>query len=445
MTNVELARVVAVLAVVVVVFLLLQVLRRFVAITPEQVRKLAHLGMGALAISFAWVFSSKIAVFLVCGLAVLLMLAIRYYSPLKRKMGGVLGDVGRKSHGEIYFPLSIALLFYLARGSKLMYVIPLLVLTFADSMAALLGEEYGKHGYAGIGGSKSAEGSVSFFTVTFFSVHIPLLLFTQLGRPETLLIAIDIALVVTLLEAVAWHGLDNLFIPLGVFILLHIYMTLPMWKLVLRLIVAAGLLIFIRFYRSRTTLQASALLAATLTLYVSWGLGGWRWLIAPATVFATYTLFYPDRLSPENRVHNVYAVLSVASAGLIWVFLAQSKWGPVLLYPYTLGYAIQLAILGWTLRVFRTPEQTAWKAGLPIITVSCVLIFLPWIAVERFSRSALLESVLGWVLCGAAFALFCSIERRQNGLFSVSGIRWARQAAIVFVATLAGAGMMRLL
>ena len=445
MRNADLTGIVAVLAVVVVLFLLLQVLRRFVAITPEQVRKLAHLGTGALAISFAWIFSSRTSVFIVCGLAALLMLGIRHYAPLKRRMAGVLEDVGRKSHGEIYFPLSVALLFALARGSKLMYVIPLLVLTFADSMAALLGEEYGKHGYAGIGGIKSAEGSVSFFTVAFFSVHIPLLLFTELGRPETLLIAIDIALVVTLLEAIAWRGLDNLFIPLGVFILLHIYMTLPMWMLVMRLVVAAGLLIFVLFYRSRTTLQVSALLAAALVLYISWGLGGWRWLIAPATLLVTYTLFYPDRLLREDRTHNVYAVLSVASSGLVWVFLAQSKWGSVLLYPYTLGYAIQLAILGWTLRVLRKPEQTAWKAGPPIVTASCVLIFLPWIAAEHFARAALIGSIAGWVLCGAAFSVFCWVEHRQNGLYSVAGIRWARQAAIVFTVTLAGVGMMRFL
>jgi phytol kinase len=435
----------AVLAAVAVLFLLLQTMRRFVAITPEQVRKLAHLGTGALSISFAWIFSSKIAVFIVCGLAALLMLAIRHFSPLKKRMAGVLEDVGRKSHGEIYFPLSVAILFALARGNKLIYVIPLLVLTFADSMAALLGEEYGKHGYAGIGGIKSAEGSVSFFTVAFFSVHIPLLLFTQLGRPETLLISVDIALVVTLLEAIAWRGLDNLLIPLGVFILLHIYMTLPMWMLTLRLIVAASLLLFVLFFRSRTTLEVSALLAAVLVLYVSWGLGGWRWLIAPATLLVTYTLFYPDRLLREDRTHNVYAVLSVASSGLVWVFLAQTKWGTVLLYPYTLGYAIQLAILGWTLRALRNPEERPWKSGPPIIAVSCVLIFLPWIAEERFSLPAMAWSVAGAGLCGLAFALFCAIERRHHGLYEVGGYRWARQAAIGFAATLAGAGMMRLL
>jgi phytol kinase len=147
----------------------------------------------------------------------------------------------------------------------------------------------------------------------------------------------------------------------------------------------------------------------------------------------------------EDRTHNVYAVVSAASSGLVWVFLAQVKFGTALLYPYTLGYAIQLAILAWTLKVLRNPEDAAWKSGPTIVAFSCALIFLPWMAEEHFSRAALLGSLAGGALCGAAFALFCTVERRQDGLYSVNGIRWARQAAIVFGATLAGAGMARFL
>ena len=212
-----------------------------------------------------------------------------------------------------------------------------------------------------------------------------------------------------------------------------------------RLIVAACLLLFVFLYRSRTTLQASALLASVLVLYVSWGLGGWRWLIAPTTLFVTYTLFYPAKVLRVDRTHNVYAVVSAASSGLVWVFLAQVKFGTALLYPYTLGYAIQLAILAWTLKVLRNPEDAAWKSGPTIVAFSCALIFLPWMAEEHFSRAALLGSLAGGALCGAAFALFCTVERRQDGLYSVNGTRWARQAAIVFGATLAGAGMAKFL
>ena len=71
--------------------------------------------------------------------------------------------------GSFTFPSQSAILFALARGDKLLYSIPILVLTFADAVAAVLGERYGTVAYEGIGGTKSLEGSVAFFTVAFFS------------------------------------------------------------------------------------------------------------------------------------------------------------------------------------------------------------------------------------------------------------------------------------
>ncbi|HTV16950.1 MAG TPA: hypothetical protein VME68_19675 [Acidobacteriaceae bacterium] len=445
MTVGDLLRVFGVLGVVVLLLLVLRLVKPWLPLTPEQVRKLAHVGTGFLALSFPWIFSSPWAVGLVCALAAALMLVVQYYPPVQAYFAQVLHGVGRKSRGDVYFPASVAILFVLARGNRLLYAIPILVLTLADSVAALLGEQYGKHGYAGIDGSKSMEGSVGFFTVAFLSVHVPLLLFTPLGRPETLLIAADIALVVTLLEAIAWRGLDNVFIPFGVFILLHIYTAMPMERLLARFAVALALLIFVLLYRSRTTLATSALIASALVLYISWGLGGWRWLLAPATLFVTYTLFFPGRLLRGDRTHNVFAVLSVASSGLFWIFLAQAKRGDTLLFPYALGYAIQLALLAWTLSCFHHPERNIWKFGPVLVLQSWLLIFVPVAIEQRFARRSIVESAIALALSGIAFAAFCIVEPRRAGQYSLSGRRWLYQSSIGFLFTLIGAGVASLL
>lgn len=445
MTVGDLLRVFGVLGVVVLLLLVLRLIKPWLPLTPEQVRKLAHVGTGFLALSFPWIFSSPWAVGLVCALAAALMLVVQYYPPVQAYFAQVLHGVGRKSRGDVYFPASVAILFVLARGNRLLYAIPILVLTLADSVAALLGEQYGKHGYAGIDGSKSMEGSVGFFTVAFLSVHVPLLLFTPLGRPETLLIAADIALVVTLLEAIAWRGLDNVFIPFGVFILLHIYTAMPMERLLARFAVALALLIFVLLYRSRTTLATSALIASALVLYISWGLGGWRWLLAPATLFVTYTLFFPGRLLRGDRTHNVFAVLSVASSGLFWIFLAQAKRGDTLLFPYALGYAIQLALLAWTLSCFHHPERNIWKFGPVLVLQSWLLIFVPVAIEQRFARRSIVESAIALALSGIAFAAFCIVEPRRAGQYSLSGRRWLYQSSIGFLFTLIGAGVASLL
>ena len=89
------------------------------------------------------------------------------------------------------------------------------ILTVADPIAALVGIRYGQLRYVIAGGEKSAEGSVAFLIVTFLSANVLLLLFTNTGRAETLLISLVLAILATGLEAVGRRGLDNLYVPLG--------------------------------------------------------------------------------------------------------------------------------------------------------------------------------------------------------------------------------------
>jgi len=412
--------------------------------SPEWIRKLAHLSTGAMAICFPWMFSSALPVYLVCGLSVLLLVSIRILRPMHARLSGVLDDVDRESWGEFYFPVSVAILFALARGDKLLYIIPILVLTFADAVGALLGTHYGRYDYHAMGSAKTLEGSVAFFTVAFMAVHVPLLLHTAMGRPQTLLVAMDIALIVTLLEAVAWRGLDNLFIPLGVFLLLHIYSDMSIQQLVYRFVVAVLLLIVVMLYRSRTTLEASALLAAVLVLYSSWALGGWRWFLAPAVLFATYTWFLPSK-AIEIGKHNVYAVTSVAFAGLLWIFAGNVQSKPGMLFPYTAGYAMHLSMLGWTLISFRNPTKTPWSTG-PLLVVQCwLLIFLPYVFAMGISRRSLEEAAIALGVCAVGFAAFCLLEPRSEGEYSVRPGRWIRQGVLVLLLTALTAGVEELL
>lgn len=264
----------AVLAGALVMLVLLRFYRKWMGADGEWTRKLAHIGTGLLSISLPWIFSSRLPVFIICAASVTLLLAIRYLPPIRNRLSGVLDDVDRDSWGEIYFPISVALLYQLAHGGKLLYAVPLVVLTLADTVAALTGAEYGKHGYTTTGATKSMEGSIAFFCAAFFSVNVALVVFSDAGRIETLLISLDIALIVMLLEAIAWRGLDNIFIPLGVFILLRLYLAMPLGQLWNRFKVGMALVLFVTAYARKTTLQASALLASALVLYVSWALGG---------------------------------------------------------------------------------------------------------------------------------------------------------------------------
>lgn len=413
--------------------LLLRLYRKRTRAEAEWVRKLAHIGTGFISICLPWIFSSRVPVFVVCGGSIALLLVIRYLPSAKKQMSGVLDGVDRESWGEICFPISVALLYQLAHGSKLLYVVPLVVLTLADTVAALTGSEYGKHGYTAAGATKSMEGSIAFFTAAFFSVNVALVVFSDAGKIETLLISLDIAIIVMLLEAIAWRGLDNIFIPLGVFILLRLYLIMPLGQLWNRFRVAAALVLFVTAYARRTTLQGSALLAAALVLYVSWALGGWQWMLQPFLLFLAYSFAFPEKIAPEHRTHNIAAVLAVASTGLVWLFLYRLWQQPELLFPYSVAFALHLAIVAWSLLYPRFPSAKFVMAGC--VLGAWILMFVPFVLIGHGTKESAIHAVEGLFISALAFAAFYLIEPKRNGIYPATGSRWIRQASIVLLST----------
>lgn len=202
----------------------LQAWRRWRHPNPELVRKLLHVGMGLVTLSFPWLFVSAWPVLLLAVAFAVGLAAIRLSRSLRHHLGGIIDGVDRQSLGEIYFPIAVALVFLLSGGDPLLFCVPMLILTLADAAAALIGWHYGSHRFGSTEGQKSLEGSLTFYTVAFFSTYIPLLLFPRTAPPGTLLVALTVAFLTTLLEAIAWNGLDNLLIPLGAFIMLQAFL-----------------------------------------------------------------------------------------------------------------------------------------------------------------------------------------------------------------------------
>jgi phytol kinase len=186
----------------------------------ELVRKLLHIGMGLFALSFPMLFTTVWQALVLCGASIGLLWAIRRVTWLQQRFGAVLSNVRRCSHGEMYFALGVTILFCFARHSMLLYAIPLLILTFADAAAALIGKQFGRHRLVSFGSTKSVEGSLAFFGVTTITTLILLIIVAALSVTHALLIALVLAMGLTLLEACAGRGLDNLLLPIGAYGLL---------------------------------------------------------------------------------------------------------------------------------------------------------------------------------------------------------------------------------
>ena len=187
----------------------------------ETVRKALHVLMGMVALSFPAVFETAAPVVWLAGLSLALMLALRHMPWLRQRFGDVLHSVGRRSYGEVCFPVAVCALFIGSGGGGVGYTIPLLLLTFADPAAALVGVRLGRTRFASFGGAKSGEGSLAFFVVALPCVVLPLGL---VGTPlaAALLTALAIAGAATFIEAASGRGLDNLLVPLCGFMLLRL-------------------------------------------------------------------------------------------------------------------------------------------------------------------------------------------------------------------------------
>ncbi|MEF8939157.1 MAG: hypothetical protein V5A22_04870 [Salinivenus sp.] len=328
---------------------LLAGLRRYRAwaeVDPEWTRKVAHVVMGGVTLTFPWVFEAVWPVVLLASLALLLMIGLRASETLHESMGRALYGIDRASYGELCFPIAIGLLFVLSEGDPILFCVPILLLGLADPAAAVIGLRHGKVLYTTDDGIKSGEGSAGFFLVAFFCVHVPLLLGTDTGRLETLLIALIVGLLVTALEAISWRGLDNLFVPLGGYALLTSHMAMSAEALLLRLVVIALLLSVPFLWYRRSTLNGSASFMAALVGYVTWSIGGVSWLAAPALLYFGYTTLWPAATRKMPHGHRVHNVLGVASVGLGWLVLAVAAGVPSLLYPHTVAYAAFVAVIG---------------------------------------------------------------------------------------------------
>ncbi len=417
---------------------------------PELARKLLHLGMGLVSLTLPWIFSATWPVIVLSSLAALALLSIRVLPAMKREFGSVLHAVNRESFGEFFYTIGVATLFVLSHGDKLLFSIPILTLTFADAVAALVGVRYGSVRFATPDGIKSVEGSLACFGVAFLCVHIPLLLFSTTGRLEALLIAVILGFLVMLVEAIAWRGLDNLTIPLAGFALLQNFIHLSWPELVIRLAVVLAFVAFSYALRRQSTLDDDALMACVLFAFVAWALGGWMWLLAPAAIVINDAR-HGVRVSAKDegyRRHNVHTVESVSLAGVIWVVLAATYGDPHLplgvrqpafFFAYMLGFAIHMAIFEARHTMHERPTLGRVRALIAASLVSWLAIFapiIPFFAYVHETRAWVDAGLLALPFVAAGVQVFYWVQPSVNDYQMET--RWVRQGIVALLVSAAG-------
>ncbi len=197
-----------------------RLLQRHYSLHPEYARKMAHIGSGLIALSFPWIFDNEWAVVVTCAAGSVAVAIARRSRSVGGDMTGILGRARRGFVGEFGLSFAIASLFVLSKGDVLLYCTPLLIVTFSDAAAAVIGRRYGRRYYQIGGIRKTLEGSFTFFLIAVTTTVGLLAVVTDVGRIESLLIALLVGLLATVSEAVASRGEDNITVPLVTFVVL---------------------------------------------------------------------------------------------------------------------------------------------------------------------------------------------------------------------------------
>lgn len=214
------------------VMVILKRLSRRLDLSAEVQRKTIHICTGIFAMTFPWLFPDKWPVFILLALTLVVMAVLRMPTLSGSGIGSTLHGVERQSHGDVLLVFAIGAIFLLSDGDPLLYGLPIAVLTLSDAAAALAGSTYGRRFFAVADGAKSLEGVAVFFLVTWILAMSALLLFSAVERESVLVLSLMIAAFGALVEADSWRGYDNLFVPLGVFLLASSGLAMTLSELV---------------------------------------------------------------------------------------------------------------------------------------------------------------------------------------------------------------------
>ena len=177
----------------------------------EVIRKVVHMGTGNVILIAWWL---KIPAWVGVSASILFstIALMSYYVPILPN----LNSIGRKSFGTFFYAVSIGVLvaWFWSIDLPQYAALGILVMTWGDGLAALIGKRFGRHPYKLWDMQKTWEGSGTMALVSY-AVSLSILLATMGNIWQTWLISLAVSLVATGLEAFSKYGIDNLTVPIG--------------------------------------------------------------------------------------------------------------------------------------------------------------------------------------------------------------------------------------
>lgn len=185
-------------------------LRQWRGYSVEFTRKFIHIAVGMWAYGTVLLFERRTFA-IIPPLAFIVINGFSYWRGTFKAM-----ETGEKGQlGTIYFPISFAALIWLLWERPHLLVASLMPMTWGDALAAVVGRRIGQRRYTVAGSTRSLEGSVALFLISWAATLVPLMLLAP--QPLDPAAAVGAAAVTALgavvVEAFSPWGIDNLTVP----------------------------------------------------------------------------------------------------------------------------------------------------------------------------------------------------------------------------------------
>jgi len=197
---------------------------RYLGVKGEYSRKFAHITATLATLPFPYIIPSHWYI-LVLALIFFVVLYITQRSTFLNSIH----DIRRRSIGSYLLPVAIYITFLISSlfGSKILFILPMLILAICDPVAAIVGMSVKKFNRNIRLGrytlQKTWLGSAGFLVSSFILTIIALYIHFGVLNLKTIYISLMIGVAGTIAELASWRGSDNITIPLSVqFILIFL-------------------------------------------------------------------------------------------------------------------------------------------------------------------------------------------------------------------------------
>lgn len=197
-----------------------ELLRRIFYVKGEYTRKYVHILTGIFTLLFPVLLGSFWSVLLLCSLFAVILLLSKKWNQLRSIHG-----VKRNTHGSFWYPVAVCLAFFVFQytGSRLFFYLPILIMAFADPLAALVGQRFPIKKYSLFKSAKSFGGSLAFF-FTAFIISVALILYiTRTPLASLIVVSFITGIVTAFTEALSTKGSDNISIPVAAILALILF------------------------------------------------------------------------------------------------------------------------------------------------------------------------------------------------------------------------------